>query len=469
MKAKVYLAGAGPGDAELITVKGLNCLRNAEVIIYDSLINDRLLSYAKEGAEKIFVGKRAGNHTFPQEKINELLARKAGENKTVVRLKGGDPFVFGRGAEEALYLKQNNIDFEIIPGVTSAIAGAAYAGISVTHRGVSPSFHIINGHNLPDVDFETLAKLSGTLVFLMGFSKLENICSNLIKYGKQPKTPVAVVSNATYPCQKTVTGSLLDIKQKANNMKAPAIIVVGEVVNLRENIKWFENKPLFGRNILVTRPKHQNSELIQKIEAAGGNPVELPAIEIVPVKAVLPELKQYDWLVFTSINAVELFFKLLPDIRELGSAKIAVIGKSTAECIKKYHIRPDFMPDEFISEVLVKGFKDKIKRGDKILLPKAEQTRDIIPEEFKNIGAQVDELILYRTIALEINKKDLPDVDSVCFMSPSSAGSFPEPENIKAYCIGPVTAKAVGEAGFKDVITADEYTIDGLMEKLYEA
>ncbi len=470
MTGKVYLAGAGPGDTELITVKGLNCLKHADVIVYDSLINNRLLSYSKEGAEKIFAGKRAGNHTLPQEEINKLLVEKAKEGKIVVRLKGGDPFVFARGAEEALYLRKNNIEFEIIPGVTSAVAGAAYAGIPVTQRGVSGSFHIINGHNPENINFKGLVGHSGTLVFLMGFSKLENICSNLIKYGKKPETPVAVISNATCSNQESVTGTLLDIKQKTAGLETPAIIVVGEAVNLREKIKWFENKPLSGRNIIVTRAKHQGRELIQKIEQAGGNPIEFPTIEICPLKVKLPDFKRYNWIIFTSANAIELFFKLLPDIRELGSVKIAVIGESTAECIKKYCIKPDFMPDEFISEALITGLKHKIRDSDRVLLPKAEQARDIIAKELKKHAAEVDELVLYKTVIPQYNKQEPDDAikkaDSVCFTSPSSVRNFALMKNIKAYCLGPVTAKTAEEAGFKEIITAGEYTINGLMDKL---
>ncbi len=466
MTGKVYLVGAGPGDIELITVKGLNCLKTADVIIYDSLIKDNLLNYAKDSAEKIFAGKRAGNHSVLQEEINRLLVQKARENKKVARLKGGDPFVFGRGGEEALYLKENNVEFEIIPGITSAIAGAAYAGIPVTHRGISNSFHVVNGHNLPEEYFKVLSKLPGTLVFLMGVSNLENTCSELMKHGKSPETPVAVVSSATGGNQKTIIGTLSNVE----SCETPAIIIIGDVVNLRESIQWFENKPLYGRNIVVTRAKHRNKELMQKIEQNGGNAVEFPTIEIKPLDVKLPNLKQYDWLIFTSINGVELFFNKLQDVRDLGNVKVCAVGDSTAECIKKYHIKPIFTPDDFVSEALIEGLRDKIKPADRILLPKAEQTRSIIPDELKKISARVDELVLYRTVIPEYNKQLLKDADSVCFMSPSAVKNFPkEWNNLKAYCIGPITSNAAKEAGFKEVITAGEYSIKGLMEKLYES
>jgi len=461
MTGKVYLTGAGPGDIDLITVKGLNILKEADVIIYDSLIDKKLLDYAKNEAEKIFVGKRSGNHTLPQEEINRLLAVKAKEHRVVVRLKGGDPFVFGRGGEEALYLKQNNIEYEVIPGVTSAIAGAVYAGIPVTQRGIASSVQIISGHSLAGLNWQDYVHTEQTLVFLMGFSNLEIICSNLIRHGKSPETPVAVISNATCSNQKTVTGTLEDIYEKTSSLETPAIIVVGEVVNLRQTIR---------KNIIVTRAKHQNTRFMQKIESAGANPIELPTIEIQPLEVKLPPLEQYNWIIFTSSNAVDLFFPAGADQSACTNIKIAAIGESTAECLEKYHLKPDIVPDEFVSEAMVEELKANINKTDKVLFPKAEHTRGIITEELIKLGAQVDELVLYKTVIPEYNKEELDNIakiaDAVCFTSPSSVRNFPLASNIKAYCIGPVTAKAAKEAGFKEIYTADDYTIDGLMEKL---
>lgn len=492
MTGKVYLVGAGPGDYELITVKGVNCIKEADVIIYDSLINKKLLSYAKDNVEKIFVGKRAGKHSFNQDEINNLLVQKAKENETVIRLKGGDPFVFGRGGEEAIFLKEHNIEFEIIPGISSSIAAAVYSGIPVTHRDISSSFHVVTGHESSGnntIDYKVLAKFSGTLVFLMGLGNLKDICLKLIKFGKSSGTPVAVISNGTCLNQKTVIGTLENITNKASSMEMPAVIVIGEVVKLRENIKWFENKPLFGRNVLVTRAKHQSRELAQKIERVGGNAIELPAFKIKPIdnnaqlELTLQNIKEYNWLIFSSTNSVKIFFdsflKQNNDIRNLGNAKIAAIGESTAKFLERYHIQVDFIPEEYVSESLAKGLKERIKKGEKILIPIAKDSRRVLSAELKNIEAKVDEIILYKKVIPNYQKEELikaiQKVDSICFASPSSVINCLEImkeinedliKSINAYCIGPITSDKAKELGFKTVKTANGYTIDGLVEIL---
>ena len=497
MTGKVYLTGAGPGDPGLITVKAMNCIKKADVIVYDNLVNEKLLFFAQESAEKIYAGKCPNNHTMPQEKINNLLLEKAKQGKIVVRLKGGDPFIFGRGGEEALFLKNHNIEFEIIPGVSSAVAAPAYAGIPVTHRGVSSSFHVITGHEsfekcCNDVDYEVLAKLSGTLVFLMGFSNLEFICSELIRNGKPEKTPAAVISNGTCPNQKVAVGTLENIKDKIKNLTSPAVIVVGEVVNLRESLTWWEQKPLFGRKIIVTRAKNQNESLITGIEEAGGVAIEFPTIEINSSNeslrcalALYESLNKYDWIIFTSRNGVEIFFKDFfsyhSDIRALGKAKICAIGKVTAESLKNLHLNVDFIPDEFTSESLVSGLRDRIFKGDTVLIPTSEQARDILPQELIKLGAKVDLTPIYKTIIPDYEEEELKNIlanaDTVCFTSSSTVENFVKilgEENldflksVKIYCIGPVTADTARNFGIIPDKIALEHTIDGLIRALTE-
>lgn len=496
MQTKVYLIGAGPGDEGLITVKGLNCIKNADVIVYDNLVNEKLLSYAKESAEKIYVGKKINQHTLSQEKINELLVQKAKENKTVARLKGGDPFVFGRGGEEALLLKEKEITFEIVPGISSSIAALTYAGIPITHRAVSTSFHVITGHEDPtkefeSVDYKALAKLSGTLVFLMGLNNLEKICEQLLSYGKSPETPVAVISKGTTPDQKVVVGTLENIRQNLGDITYPAIIAVGEVINLRKDLNWFEKKPLFGRKILVTRARHQASILSHKIEGAGGSAVEFPTIEIQPVdngdslKNMYESMNNYQWLIFTSVNGVEVFLEKLKyyekDIRTIGKAKICAIGEATKKALEACYLKVDFIPDKYVAEALIAGLQDKIKAGDKVLIPRVEAAREILPEQLKKIGALVDTVPLYKTVIPEYIREELigilEKIDTICFTSSSTVSNFIKIlgkenlallNNIEIACIGPVTANTAKELGLIVNKLAKEYTIDGLIRVLIE-
>ena len=496
MKKKVYFVGAGPGDEGLITVKGLNCIRIADVIIYDNLINDKLLSHASENAEKIYVGKKADLHTLPQEQINRLIVDKANENKTVIRLKGGDPFVFGRGGEEALTCKKENISFEIIPGISSSVAVLAYAGIPVTHRGVSSSFHVITGHEDPtkrheDIDYEVLAKLKGTLVFLMGLNNLSKICEELLKFGKSPDTPVAVISKGTSPDQKVVIGTLSTIEELATDLTSPAVIVIGEVVNLREELNWFEEKPLFGRKILVTRSRPQASALSEKLEQLGAKAVEFPTIKIEPnndenqLKKLFKSVDKFDWIIFTSVNAVNIFFDKFKtckkDIRSLVKAKICAIGEATKQSLENLYLNVDFTPDEYIAEALAEGLKDKIKPGDNVLIPRAESAREILPEKLKEIGAVVEIFPLYKTTVPENKDSNLKEiletVDTITFASSSTVTNFVQllgKENLnliedkEIVCIGPITAETAREADIKSIKTAEIYTIDGIIKILTE-
>ena len=322
MKGYVYLVGAGPGDPNLITIKGLNCIRQADAIVYDRLANNRLLSEAKDDCEFIYAGKESKNHTKSQDEINHILYQKAIEGKVVVRLKGGDPYVFGRGGEEGIYLNERGILFEVVPGVTSAIGGLAYGGIPITHRNCASSFHVITGHlkdELDELDWEVLAKLKGTLVFLMGVSNLKCICDNLLKYGRNIETPVAIINWASTPKQKTIEGNLTNIYDKAvlEGIKSPSLIVVGEVVNLRNNLNFYEKLPLFGETFVVTRPKSQNSRLVEVLEKYGANIIEFPSIRIEEIDTggkldnAIKDISKYTHIVFTSQNAVKLFFERL--------------------------------------------------------------------------------------------------------------------------------------------------------------
>ena len=484
MQRIVYLVGAGPGDEDLITLKGLECTKKADVIVYDNLVNDQLLSYAKQDAEIIYVGKKINQHTLPQDKINELLVEKAKQDKVVVRLKGGDPFVFGRGGEEAIALKENNIPFEIVPGISSSIAALAYAGIPITHRAISTSFHVITGHEDPtkeeeSVNYELLSKLSGTLVFLMGLNNLPKITSLLQKYGKAPSTPVAVISKGTTPQQKVATGTLENIGNKVDSITHPAIIAVGEVINLREYINWFEKKPLFGRKILVTRARHQASALSQKIKELGGMAVEFPTIEIQPLEFELQGLNNYDWIIFTSVNGVEVFFEKLDDVRSIGNAKICAIGEATKQAVEKYHLKVEITPSEYIAEALIEELKPLIKKCDKVLIPRADVAREVLPQQLQELGAEVTVLPLYKTTlpnkSADELKEILQDIDTITFASSSTVKNFVEilgKENLnllnnkKIACIGPITAETAKGLGLTVHIMPEEYTIERLTDVL---
>jgi uroporphyrinogen III methyltransferase/synthase len=358
MNGKVYLVGAGPGNYKLITLRGLEAIKKADVILYDRLANPKLLKYAGKDAQLIYVGKAPNAHTYTQEEISKLILNKALEGKVVARLKGGDPFVFGRGGEEASLLAENGIEFEIVPGITSAISVPAYSGIPVTHRNVSSSFHVITGHEDPtkedkSLDYEVLAKLKGTLIFLMGIKNIGDICNKLISNGQSPDRPVAVIRRGTTVEQRILKGTLKDIanRVKENNFKNPAIIIVGEVVNLADTLSWFDKKPLFGKKVLVTRTRQQASKLSEKIEELGGEAIEFPTIEIIEndkyddMDRAINEIGKYRWIIFTSANGVKFFFKRLrelgSDVRALYNAMLCAIGPATAKALEDMGLRVD--------------------------------------------------------------------------------------------------------------------------------
>lgn len=497
-KGIVYLIGAGPGDMGLFTIKGREILRLADVIVYDYLVNDRLLEYTKDNAEIIYVGKKAGQKEMSQKAINALLVSKAKKGSTVARLKGGDPFTFGRGGEEAEALKLKKIPFEIVPGVSSVSAVPAYAGISLTHRDFTSSFAVVTGHEDPskeksNMPWEALSQI-GTVVFLMGVKNLKQNMSKLIAAGKNPDTPAAVITWGTYPSQSTLTGTvsnLSNLAKKRKDISSPGIVVVGEVVKLREILDWYESKPLFGITVIVTRPKEQSHDFISLLEDRGANVIPFPTIEIVPPRSykaldsAIDRIEKYDWIVFTSVNGVKSFFdrlrELNKDIRELHKAKIAAIGNVTAREILDMGIKVDIVPDEFRAEGLIKIFKNEGIKNAKVLIPRARVARDILPESLKKLGAEVDVVTSYitkkppKSITNHICKLlDENKVDLITFTSSSTARNFfdliPDfkkyKKNALIASIGPITAKTIREFGYKAQIVPNQYTVLDLTEEI---
>ncbi|NSW82006.1 MAG: uroporphyrinogen-III C-methyltransferase [Syntrophothermus sp.] len=496
----VYLVGAGPGDPGLFTIRGKQCLERADVVIYDRLVSMRILGYAPAKAEMIYVGKASSEHTLTQDEINRLLVEKAQQGKTVVRLKGGDPFVFGRGGEEALYLRKHGVPFEIVPGVTSAVAVPAYAGIPVTHREMTSTLAIVTGHERPDKDatsvqWDRIATGIGTLVFLMGVENLAHIVRNLLAYGRDSSTPCAAIRWGTLPKQEVVTGTLADIEKKVQeaNLLPPAILVVGEVVRLRQELMWFENRPLFGKRIVVTRSREQASQLSSMIEALGGHVVEIPTIKITPSADMSPlyrcfdVINTYHWLIFTSVNSVQIFFdemlKCGKDIRDLKGLHIAAIGPATAQALKEKGLVVDVVPEEFRAEGIVRDMKGRIRPGSKVLLPRARGARDVLPEVLRDWGAEVTEVHLYQALTEKVAPEHLEalltgHVDAITFTSSSTVKNFVKilgdknieevTQTARVVCIGPVTAATAQEMGMRVDKVASEYTIPGLVQALVE-
>ncbi|MFQ6000856.1 MAG: uroporphyrinogen-III C-methyltransferase, partial [Anaerolineae bacterium] len=497
-KGVVYLVGAGPGDPGLITVKGLKCIGRAEVVVYDRLVNPLLLTAAREGAELIYVGKSAHHHALPQEEINALLVRKAREGKTVTRLKGGDPFLFGRGGEEAEALAQADIPFEVVPGVTSAIAAPAYAGIPVTHRDYTSTFAVVTGHEDPtkasDIEWAKIATGAGTLVFLMGVGNLPLIVGELLKHGRPPDTPVAIVRWGTEGRQQTVTGSLQDIVDRAKEAEImpPAVIVVGEVVSLRDRLRWFDTKPLFGKQVLVTRSREQASILSGRLRELGAEPVEFPTIRTAPpqdfgpLDEAIESLPSYDWVIFTSVNGVKSFMQGLlvkgQDVRALAGVKLAAIGPATAGELEGLSLRVDYLPQRYVAEAIAEGIGDVA--GARILLPRADLARPSLVQGLEAKGAVVDEVIAYRTLpgepSAEIKRIVLDGkIDIVTFTSSSTvhnlvsaleaevgAGWRTALGKAAIACIGPITARTAQELGIEVDVVAQEHTIEGLVEAI---
>lgn len=492
----VFLVGAGPGDPGLITVRGLELIRAADVIVHDQLGAPAFLGMAKPGAELVDVGKRSGDHTLPQDRINSLLVERAKAGKLVVRLKGGDPLVFGRGGEEMEELHHAGVPFEVVPGVTSAIAGPAYAGIPITHRSCTPALAIVTGHEADGKDASNIPWASlagiGTVVFLMGVKTLGSIARRLIEAGKPAETPVAVIERATSPQQRTVTGTLCDIEAKAREaaVRPPALIVVGEVVKYREQLAWFEQKPLFGRTIVVTRARAQASTLTAALQARGADVIECPTILIEPlspnpeIDAFIKNHAEYNDLVFTSVNGVDGFVASLvergSDLRLLAGKRIVCIGPATADAFRARGIMPDAIPETYVAESLVPLFENR--PPGRVAILRAEQARETLPESLRKIGYTVDVIPLYRTVYGKPDATVLVDalragrVDAVTFTSSSTVERFLEAvdgagipaDSIPGVAIGPVTADTCRERGVKLLGMADEFTIPGLLAKLDE-
>ena len=509
MAGLVSLVGAGPGDPGLITVRGAQCIQEADVVIYDRLAHPDLLRHAKPDAELIYVGKQADRHTLKQEEINALIVERALAGKRVCRLKGGDPFVFGRGGEEAEVCVENGITFEIVPGVTSAIAAPAYAGIPVTHRDAASSFAVITGHERDDRresgerapgdaegrrNWANIANAADTLLFLMGVENLSEIVTQLIIHGRSGDTPIALVRWGTWADQETLVSTLSDVVElvRERGFQAPAVTIVGEVVRLREKLRWIEKRPLYGKSILVTRAREQSSALLEQIRILGGKAIEFPTIRIVPqtdytaLDNAVRHLSDYHWVVFTSVNAIKSFRERMKicglDARSFGNCKVAAIGPATGEALLGMGISADYVPERFVSESIIEGWPDNDMIGRRVLIPRALEARDFLPDELTKQGAIVDIVAAYTTLpdvqnAHEVRAKLLAgEVDYITFTSSSTVTNFVDAigieniafirPNVKVACIGPITADTAEKCGLTADVSSNEHTIPGLLNAI---
>ncbi|HIJ59270.1 MAG TPA: uroporphyrinogen-III C-methyltransferase [Nitrospirae bacterium] len=496
-KGKVYIVGAGPGDIGLLTIKGLRCLEKSEVVVYDFHLNAQILNYISHDAEFVYAGKRGGFHEMTQDEINQALVDYATKGKIVCRLKGGDPFIFGRGGEEAQTLAEKGIDFEIIPGVSSAVAAPAYAGIPVTHRKLSSSFAVITGNEdltKPEstIDWEHFARGFDTLIFLMGIKNIAKITQKLIENGKSPDTPTAVVRWGTRPDQKTVVSTLNSIAEiiKEEHIRPPAVMIVGNVVSLRETLKWYEKQPLFGHRILITREYSYDYEILEDL---GAEIFGFPTIKIVPsvdyseLDDCIEKIEHYDWLVFTSVKGFSFFFERLiykgKDIRDLKGIKLCAVGSKTAESINKMGLRVDLMPSEFNSEGLLQSFlaTHKNLKGIRFLLPRPDNARELFPKMMREKGAIIDTPIAYRVIKPERHGKRLlrflkeGRITIATFTSAATFNNFIEIlgqealdflKTLTIASIGPVTTKAIEKKGLKVSIQPKEATIKAMSREI---
>jgi uroporphyrinogen III methyltransferase/synthase len=498
---KVYLVGAGPGDRGLITVKGLECIRIAEAIIYDALVDEQILGEARADAELIYVGKTYEGHTLEQNEINSLLVNKAKEGKTVARLKGGDPFVFGRGGEEVQALAAEGIPFEVVPGISAGTAVPAYAGIPVTHRGLASSLALVTGHEDPtkemsSVAWDKLATGVDTLVLFMGFGNLAQIVGELVKNGRPPATPVALVREGTRPSQRVITGTLENIVAQAegSDFKPPVIVVVGEVVGLRETARWFDTRPLFGKRVLVTRSRHQASVLSKLLAEHGAEPIEMPVIAMEEISdneelgEAIRGLSNYEWVVLTSANGVEAFFNrvmaLGMDAREFKGVKLCAVGPATAAALEEHGLRADYVPPVYTVEGIINGFGSMDIQDARVLIPRAEMVDERLVERLTDMGAKVEQISAYRVVpvtddaSIAKGRQMLSEgkIDIVTFCSSSTVrnlvsvlggGEVLKPTTVA--CIGPVTAATAAELGLRVDIVAEESTAPGLVEAMLRA
>lgn len=497
---KVALVGAGPGDPGLLTLRGRELLERADVVIYDYLANAQLLNYAPVGTERIYVGKKSGQSPAYQQQVNKILVDWARAGKRVVRLKGGDPFIFGRGGEEAEALRAAGIAYEVVPGVTAGYAVPAYAGIPITHRDVTSTVAFITGHDDPHspeaqsaegagatkgVQWSKLATAAGTLVLYMAWRNLDAIARELIDCGRSPLTPVAVIRWGTTPMQQTVTGTLADIAARVeqSGLKPPTITVVGEVVNYRETLGWFERLPLFGKRIVVTRARRQAAVLTRGLRERGALAIELPTIELrepdsyEALDQAIASLERFDWIIFTSANGVRRFFSRLQkagrDARALHG-RICAIGPATAAELKRHAIRADRIAAEYRAEGVLESLSGEQLAGKRVLIPRAAVARDLLPRELELRGAEVTVVDTYRTVRANISSETLRALtdggaDLITFTSSSTVENCPEAlRSLPAASIGPITTGTAKKLGFNVVAEAKEYTIDGLLTALEE-
>jgi uroporphyrinogen III methyltransferase/synthase len=483
--SKVYIIGTGPGDEELLTIKAVKSLEKCTAVLYDRLVSNNVLNYLNEDCEIYYCGKEPGEHYKTQDEINEMIVSLARKGYVVGRIKGGDPYVFGRGGEEVLALQKDGIEFEVIPGVSSPISVLNYAGIPITHRGIAQSFHVVTGMSAENlnVNFKALAKENGTLVFMMGLNNLKDIIENLIKYGKDKSTPVAVVMRGTSSKQRKVIGTLEDIEEKVllAGLKSPCIIAVGEVVKLNESLTWYEKKPLYGWNICITRSREQSQNLKEKLIELGAEVTEINSIKIESTShnldLYIDKIKKYDHILFTSVNSVNIFFDYLYekniDIRRI-EAKISVIGKATKKVLKKRGIIPFKMAKEFLGEGLVEVLKPNIAKGEQVLIPCSSKSRDLLKDELINLGLKVDRVNIYDTVIGSVkNRNSFKEVDIVLFTSPSTVNNMIEMLGIdkikekRCIAIGPKTLETLKERGLKSYM-CKKHSEEGFLEEIKE-
>lgn len=490
MKGRVYFVGAGPGDPELITQKGLRLIKQADVLIYNRGINTRLLKWVREKTE-IFKEEE-----FSKDEIYQLIIQRVNEGKRVVHLINGDPFVFGSGGKAALSFRSEQIPFEVVPGLPLAIAAPAYAGIPLTHHALSSSFAVIAEVNQRGSHGDQFAKNVETLIFLTKIDRLPFIVNQLIQQGYYPATPVAVIQKGATMEQNVIVGSLQNIEQKIGESLSSSLVVmiVGQVAQLHKKLRWFEKKPLFGRRILVTRARKQSKELVDRIAALGGEPVEFPVIQTVPpqqdqgINQALQRLDEFDWLIFTSVNGVNFFFKRMKeqkiDIRQLAGIKIAVVGSKTKDAIEEKGLFVDCIPEEYVAEALIETLRSVVSPGEKILFPRANIARGLLPDELKKMGCRVEAVDAYDTILASDHADELvkqlqeESIHIITFTSPSTVENFQKIiamhtddwqtllHGVKIVCIGPITARTARKWGFTVDAVANPYTIDGLMEAI---
>ena len=482
MSGIVHLVGAGPGDPGLLTVRAVELIAAADVILHDRLIPATALDHAGPQAEVVYVGKEGGGPQMPQEEINRLLLEHARAGKRVVRLKGGDPFVFGRGGEEALVLREAGIPVEVVPGVTAGVAAPAYAGVPVTHRGIAGGVAFVTGHGRDDgggegdeIDWEGLARFPGTLVFYMGVKALPRIAERLVAGGRPPDQPVAIVERGTLPGQRTLLATLADAPERAaaEGIRAPAITLVGDVARLREELAWLERRPLHGRTVAVTRARAQSSALATRLRELGATVVEAPAIRIRPLDPPIPEPRDFDLVVFTSPNGVELFLDRLHDARSLAGVTVAAIGPGTARALRERGIAADVVPERAVAESLLEALAGT--RVDRALVVRPAEGRPVLRDGLAARGATVEEVILYETVPEPLDpdtRAAAAAADYLLFASGSAVRFFATAAGEDALrgpriaSIGPATSAELRAHGVEPAIEADPHTPDGLVAAL---